>query len=417
MSRGLLSRNPGDKFKSKKTNHTLILQSIIPYPSNQLQYASNSELRNHLNSLVLENAYYENSPENTKLKAFIMSWFTCSLSNNKRCSIRFVEKLKPNIIDVFVPNQVFNNEYSFDSPSSNKVSCRCTPQDILPDTLIPYSKHSVIEYIRDFIKSDDVLLDFVNRIIKEPFTEHRTPIPKLLEFSAFRDVFCELIHPVIIASDTDEILFSSSKNNGLWDSKVITANGITSISSKGGKYGAEASIKNLIDLDPIQFQWLENCISNGQLLAPYYLAHYLKLISDNELEKCLDLCKLNLVGSIDSHLELLEFSPYLRNLFKTRRCKHPDSVNFVLHLTAAIAHACCDVVTSDKSIADNFSRVLKTYNLKQIYSHLSRTKTEWIFKGFEIKDLTSDENHSVKLSAQKTYSSTQIKGNFTFSIS
>ena len=417
MSRGLLSRNPGDKFKSKKTNHTLILESIIPYPTNQLQYASNSELRNHLNSLELENAYYENSPENNKLKAFIVSWFTCSLSQCKRCSVRFVEKLKPNIIDVFVPNQVFNNEYSFDSPSSNKVSCRCNPQDILPDTLIPHSRHSVIEYIRDFVKSDDLLLDFVNRIIKEPFIEHRTPIPKLLEFNAFRDVFCELIHPVIIASDNHQILFSNSKNNGLWDSKVITTNGITSISSKGGKYGAEASIKNLIDIDPIQFGWLDQCISKGQLLAPYYLAHYLKLITDNELEKCLDLCKLHSIASIESHLELLEFSPYLQSLFKTRRCKQPNSVNFVLHLTAAIAHACCDVANSDKSISDNFSQVLKTCNLKQIYSHLSCTKTEWIFKGFEIKDLTSDANHSIKLSAQKTYSSTQIKGNFTFSIS
>ena len=411
MSRGLLSRNPGDKFKSRKTNNTIVLEKIEAYPSGLLHYQSNKEMKDQV--LLFPSAFFENSPDSTRLKAFIVSWFTCSLTGETKQSIRFVEKLKPNITDVFVPNQVFNNEYSFDAPSANKVSCRCSPQDILPDTSIFYSKSEIITYIQNYLTCEK-LREFVTKIIEQPFTEHTTP--KLdFEFSAFRDVFCELIHPVILSTDSDKILFSTSKNNGLWDSKIIKPNNeIVLISSKGGKYGAEASIKNLIDLSD-ELSWLNDCISHGQLLAPYYLAHYLKLIDDTELGTCLKLIKESSFDSIENHVAKLAFSPFLSSVFERKKCKTPECVDFALHLTASVAHTCCSHINNDVSMSDKFSQVLKTCNLKQIYSHLSCTRTEWIFKGFEIKDLTSG-NHVVKLSAQKTYSSTQIKGNFTFSI-
>ncbi len=405
MSRGLLARKQGDIFKSKTGNPDIIFNKVSYFPGLPCEeYNSASELKADL--AQFENAVFENL-QTPKTRAFIVSWFTCSLSNKQKCSVRFVSKLKPNPHEIFIENKVFNGEYSYYSNTTLKSQLLLSPTDFIVE---PVTKDVLFEKAISQIKKIDAnerFICWVSDLFK--FPDKQSVIDKSetsISLGVFRDVFCECIHPYILANKQERIHFATSKNNPLWDSWL--ENSTIFVSSKGGKYGAESSILNLSgDID-----FIDIIKSANQWTSPFLLLRHFQFIDDLTLNWCLGFNSK--MGSIADHVGEID-NPFLRNLFLRRKCKNPEWVDRRLHLLAAVAHFVCDYINNTPEQLVKLQNTFQNKNILQVYTDITETKNTWQFNGFHIKQLNANDVR-IEMSANKTYSSCQVKGNFTFRI-
>ena len=203
------------------------------------------------------------------------------------------------------------------------------------------------------------------------------------------------------------------------------------ISSKGDK-GAEASSKNLIDsIEELKdspagdkllkkyadtIEMIREVQRQGQSGAPLYLGVKFDVIDETEADT---VRKLKNSQPVDirnrEQLKSLGLSDNLIKLAESRGTKTPDRTNLFYHLLASIAHRAADEVNNKTDFSDTASDILNNGALVQVYTKADERKGMWILKEFETK-YPGTSVGGVVLSASKNYSSTGIKGNFTFKI-
>lgn len=423
--RGLAGRSVGDVFISLSSGDSITFESIEFVPSEGRLYGH--ELTEAV-SQVQASAIWDNhqTPQSGGFAKV-----TVRTSSGLKTICRFVNRVKNPISENKLKN-VLLGDYHLHCPAANKSRANLSPQDVLT-TLTDQTAVSIkrqVEKRKDLAKLVPLFTN-LSKKINFPYAVEKIDG---LTFQAFRDSFCELLHPIALQRGlvsgelshlshfmTRESLinFSSSKIGGLADSFIDSSQGILKISSKGGT-GAEASVTNLIDIldytpnmtpDERKIVRMIKTIKDyGQVDSVLYMGKKFGVITARDAAMIKEVHASPMMKLSDTVM----FSKNLRELAttKTPRGDLNTDVNMFYHLIACVASQTADVVNESTEFSSIASKLLNNANFVQIHTIAREVNDTWVLDGFQTSGLVKE----VKLSAKKNYFSTGIKGNFTFKI-
>ena len=441
-STGLAGRKLGDVFRNPEGTE-ITFNDIKFFPEGGGKLASD-QLATAIAQVTqdLGNIQWQNA-KSARTGGFAVSSFTTP--DGEMYIGQYLEQVKPNKTDNYVPNQI--GDYKFGGKAAAKSQAKLSPQDLLTDKLdltIP----DIMNQLASSLGTDNPLYSVAHSIAMGEGLPIEFPIPSGVSFSGFRDYFCEILQPMALqkgsytgnAGEAAEVFldgtfantlisFDTSKTAGLSDSIMVNPDGKTvKVSSKGGK-GATASAKNLIDsVNDLQqtdagrkltkkysevINLLRDMQAAGQAGAPLLLGVKYGIIDDadaNTIKALKNTPPVNL-NAIDG----LKISKNLKKLAKERTTKNPEQVNLYYHLMAAVAHDAAEQVNEKTNFSKAAADILNNGALVQVYTKAKEGKTSWVLQAFETV-YPGDNTKGVYLSASKNYSSTDIKGNFTFKI-
>jgi hypothetical protein len=447
-SRGLAGRKPGDVFMDPADGETITFQELMYYPEGGGKYDKNQlpQIWEQLKSLSV---VWQNEVRSTT-GGFIIARFEHEEIGPLYYGFAVTE-VKPNPLDNKLPNKITSGtgSFQFAGAAAAKVQAKLTPQDLLSNKLNLSIKDIMLQ-LSETLGTDSPLYAVAHHVAMGHPLPTSINATEDLSFTAFRDYFCEILQPMALqnglytgnAGEAAEIFlgpngfagttisFDDSKNAGLSDSVLETSDGkYVKISSKGEK-GAEASVKNLLDeVQKVQSQELlekyseviqiiNDVKSAGQAGAPLMLGIKYGIIDEADAEFIKSLKKfipVPLTSLKDVNVQGMEPSKNIIKLANNRTTKNPNSVALYYHLMAAVAHEAADKVNKGTNFSQAASDILNNGALVQVYTNAKQSGDQWTLEGFKTV-YPSKAVTGVVLSAGKNYSSTDIKGNFTFKI-
>lgn len=448
-SRGLGARRNGEEFVSTANPDDKILVDRVEFfPQDATEYPSYADMVLELETIVkgIPNALVDLiGAFKQSDRAFGIAIFTRPTGGQRLAFVKPYKSIKPDPSQNNWDNQTGIPGYRFNSKSAAKTQAGMTPQDILTNQS-NLTKEDVVEQISAKFGISSPFTQIAQAVAAGQPLPIVIPAQQGLSFTAFRDYFCELLHPIALQTGQYtgnagaaanqflgsggfadcSINFGNDKTEGLSDSILISPDGLKiKVSSKGAK-GATASAKNLIDAaeelaltNPALLRkhsevidLIREIVKNGQSGAPLVLGVQYKIISQSDVADILEFKTLPL-QSFDDGLHFL--SPKLKKLYNERQTDNPDRVNVYFHCIAAVAHKVADHINKNTNFSEAASEILNNGALIQVYTKASETTEKWTLQSFNTvwpsKTITG-----VKLSAGKTYYSTGIKGNFTFKL-
>jgi hypothetical protein len=363
---------------------------------------------------------------------------------------RYLQKISPNRQQNSFPNTLPGG-FRLASRSGQKESSPYKPNQVLtqmqnntPDTIFEQVKAKFGE------NSDEL------RAVSAFYTARDFPVTFArgqINVAAFRDYFMEILHPVALvrgmtlrgnAADAAErflgsnsfadctISFSSSAITGLFDSLLVSSDGVQiKISSKGAAGGAAASVSNLersvselrgtpagdsiIKKYPEAIGIIETVKRLDQYAAPIELAVQFRIISEKE---GLEVEELRGLSPKDPVIGQNILSRRLEKMYQERldasRAGSQRAIPYNNMITA-LAFAVSDYVNEKTNFGAAASTILNNSALVQITTDITESKDT-----ITIRNLTarwpSQSVTGVALWPQKNYSSTQIKGKLGFKI-
>lgn len=358
---------------------------------------------------------------------------------------RYLEQVKPNFTDNFIPNQV--DTYRLASKAAQKMQSGLTPQDLLTEKN-DLTANDILKQLAESLGASSPLYAVAYRLAKGEPLPMKFPAPEGVSFTAFRDYFCEILQPIALqqgqytgnAGEAAEIFlggsfqgtlisFDFAKNAGLSDSTMSTKDGkMIKVSSKGGK-GAEASSKNLVNsIDELSktgtglaleekykdiIDVIREIGKQGQAGAPLYLGVKYDIINEKEADMIRDLKNQKSINIDD--IDSLGLTKNLRKLSDSKTPENTENVSMYYHLISVVAHKVAEKINDETDFSKAAANILNNGSLVQVYTKAKEGKTEWTLSEFN----TVYPGTSIKgvyLSASKNYYSTGIKGNFTFRI-
>jgi hypothetical protein len=442
-STGMANRKPGDIFRNPD-GEEIIFQNIQFFPtgggklSSEELTAAIKQAEQQLGEIRWQNV------NTARAGGFAISTF--SGKDGDRYYGRYLETIKPDPVDNFIPNHV--GDFRFVGKAAAKAQAGLSPQDLLTNK-IDLTANDILYQLAEKLGADSPLYALAYKITQGESLPISFPAPEGISFSAFRDYFCEILQPMALQNgqytgnageaaqiflngsfDGTLISFDNTKTAGLSDSIMTNENGkFIKVSTKGGK-GATASAKNLIDsinelqvsdvgkklLDEHQeiVELLREIQRQGQAGAPLYLGVKYGIIDDTEAEKIKDLKNSPLIN-----MENIEDYDLTSNLIELADSRVPDNterVNLYYHLMAVVAHKAAIMVNNHTNFSKAATDILNNGALVQVYTKAKASSSTWTLEEFNTV-YPSDTIKGVYLSASKTYYSTGIKGNFTFRIS
>lgn len=448
-SRGLGARRAGEEFVSTTNpDEKIYVNSVKFYPENSTEFPSYEEMVADLKARVtnIPGAYVDLIG---KFKQTDRAYGVAIFDNPEGSRLAFVKpyaSIKLDPTENKWDNQTGIPGFKYNSKSAAKTQAGLTPQDILTQqsNLTPAD---IVRQIAEKFGNDSPLVKAardVARGVKFPIT---VKAPPALSFTAFRDYFCELLHPIALQTgnfrgnagqaamkflnqdgfDGTTINFGTDKTEGLSDSILISDDGKKIKVSSKGAGGAQASAKNLLDaVNELRqtnpglarkhreiISVIQEMVEAGQAGAPLVLGVKYGIIDSGDA----DVIK-SLKGQARVTLRAVDnmaFSKKLKKLVLERNTDDPENVNLYFHALAAVAHKVADHVNEKTSFGDAASEILNNGALIQVYTSAREEGESWIIENFRTV-FPSDTVTGVKFSASKTYYSTGIKGNFTFKI-
>lgn len=438
-STGLAGRKSGDVFRDSKGNELKFI-NLQFFP--KLGKYKPEELESALSQLSKKNIQWLN------LKSARTGGFGVATFEGPEGTVyygRYLESVKPNFTDNYIPNQL--GDYKFAGKSAAKAQAGLSPQDLLTQKDNLTSK-DIVKQLSTTLGTSNPLYMVAYKIANGEGLPIQFPKPKGVSFSAFRDYYCEILQPMALQngqytgnageaakifldgsfSDTT-ISFDNTKTAGLSDSILTNSSGkIVKVSTKGGK-GAEASSKNLLDsVEELkgtsagqklvkkykkEIELLNDIKTAGQANAPLIIGEKFGVINSKDADKVRELKSLGPISL--KKISSLKLGKNLEKLASERNTKNPDSVNLYYHLIAAIAHAAAAKVNEETNFSKAASDILNNGALVQVYTKARESNENWILDSFDTV-YPGDSIKGVYLSAQKNYASTGIKGNYTFKI-
>lgn len=442
-STGLAGRKPGDVFKTTDGDE-IVFDNLQFYPAqggkldpedlDRILMQVNSETNNSINWLNNKSA---------RTGGFAVASFNGP--DGPLYYGRYLESIKPNFTDNYVPNQV--GDFKFAGKAAAKAQAGLSPQDLLTNK-IDLTASDIVKQLEGSLGPTNPLYVVANKLASGEPLPMTFEAPEGVSFSAFRDYFCEILQPIALqrgqytgnAGEAAEIFlggsfdgtlisFDDSKTAGLSDSIMTNEEGKSiKVSSKGGK-GATASTSNLVNsvnelaatpngqkllekyADTIEI--LREVQKQGQAGAPLYLGVKYGIIDEQDAETIKGLKKMGPV-QLDK-IGQLDISKNLVNLARGRNTDNPENVNLYYHLMAAIAHKAAEEVNDKTDFSKAAADILNNGALVQVYTKAKEKSGSWTLDEFETV-YPGESIKGVYLSAGKTYYSTGIKGNYTFKI-
>ena len=448
-SRGLGARRPGEEFVSTSNPEDKVyIKSVDFYPEGDIAYETEEERNIELERIAnsIPSAYVDliGQFKRTDLAFGIVIFERPGDETN----LAFVKPFKEIHRDP-VQNKWYNQTgvpgFKYNSKSAKKAQAGMTPQDILTTQQSNLNPDSIVAQIAAKFGDDSPLTDFARSLADGVRLPISFDAPEGMHFTAFRDYFCELLHPIalqtgnftgnageaamkFLGSDNfsnTTINFGKDKTEGLSDSILISPEGKKiKVSSKGAK-GAEASSKNLLDAitelgdsaltkkHAKIIDIIKQVSTSGQSKAPLVLGIQYNILTGEDANVIIGFKKL--AKTTLSIALTMDISSNLKKLIRGRGTKTPDNLNLYYHCIAAVAHQVADYINDNTNFSKAASEILNNGALVQVYTKATQSGNTWTVKSFD-SIWPGNSVTGVKFSAGKTYYSTDIKGNFTFKI-
>jgi len=442
-STGLANRKPGDIFKNSTGDQmTFVGLAFTPEEGGKLEP---DQLRDAV--AMATNEAGDIQWQNGAARAGGLAIASFDTETGPLHFGFFLQEVKPNPKDNKIKNVI--GDYKYAGAAAAKTQAKMTPQDLLTNKTNLTTKDIMLQ-LSQSLGIDSPLYYIAHQVAMNAPFPIEVEVAGDLSFTGFRDYFCEILQPIALqngnyrgnASEAAQtffgepsfanttISFDSSKNAGLSDSMLELPDGrYVKVSSKGEK-GAEASVKNLLDeVDNVQnpellekysdvLDLIDTMRTNGQAGAPLVLGIKYGIIDEQDAEfiKALKKVKPLPLESIN-HMTVSGMNPSnnVINLAMGRKTKKPESTVLYYHLIAAVAHKVAEKINTDTNFSQAASEILNNGALVQVYTNAKQSGNKWILEAFKTV-YPSKAVTGVLLSAGKNYSSTEIKGNFTFKI-
>jgi hypothetical protein len=443
---GLSNRKPGEVFKQTSTGKTLTFNGLVFYPESG-RYDSEEELNQVVDSVEENTGKIQfTNAFNKGMGGFGLAHFTDD--NNKDLYIgRWFRTISPNVAQNNFPHSAIPGGFQYQSPRATKENVGYKPSDILTQ-LSGNTPASIYQQVVDKFGVDSDIA-----IATKTFMSAKSlpvTVPKGdINFTGFRDYFCELLQPMALikgmnvsgnASEAETIFFGAQGFNtctasfhagtagGLYDSVLTNSQGKEiRISSKGAS-GAKASALNLLDkvnelrgttkgakllkkyADVVSI--LEIIKDKGHFLAPLDLAVVYGMITPKDAQS---VSALRGLGPNDKIVGSGILSKKMEKLYASRTPKDASKIIPIEHLTAVIAYMVADYVNLNTNFSQAASDILNHAAVIQVYTDAVESGDKIVIKGFS-SVYPSQAVTGVELDATKVYYSTGGKGNYTFNI-
>jgi hypothetical protein len=443
---GLANRRPGERFANPEGDE-LIFKDLSFYPK-QGAYDSLEALNAAVEEVAAklgttpEMIHWANAPRGAL--AFGLAQF----DNNGQMYYlgRYMKNISPNRAQNSFPNDLPGG-FKYQSKVAKKENSEYKPSKILtqfqnntPETIL---QQVVSKFGQDSDEANAM------RIFMASSGEN-VEIPKgNMDPDAFSNYFCELLQPMALvmgkrvkgnAKEAEKIFFGSagyntatiSFNQGvsgeLYDSLLVNSQGKQIKVSSKAKNGANASVINVLTsvkelgatesgkkllskyADTISI--LQIIKDGGHTDGPLNLAVLFKMITPEEKEQVKSLAGM---GPEDDILGAGILSPKLEKMYQDRKAKDMSKIIPLEHLLAAIAYRVADYVNDNTDFGKAASEILNNSALVQVYSDTRVKGDTIILVGFTAV-YPSNVITGVIMRADKTYMSTQGKGNLVFKI-
>jgi hypothetical protein len=452
---GLANRRPGDLFKNPEGD-VIAFQNLDFYPEsgafNDFTEAERAiaKVTQSLGIAPEQVMWTNQAPTRTQLggqgyAGFGIATFIDQATGNPYYLGRWFKKISPNRAQNNFAHEYIPGGFKFASKSGAKENVGYKPSEVLtqfrdntPETIM----NQIVEHFGKDSDETRAAATFM-QATKFPVT-----FPKgKINFTAFRDYFCEMLQPVAlvmgkpIKGNAQEaatiffgpgagygdatISFNQSVSGGLYDSLLVSPEGKQIKLSSKGKSGANASVVNLLrsiqelQVAPKGKKLLEkhkdvvdilNTIDKGgHTQAPLKLAVDYKIIGLPDVKEIL---ALQAAGPKDK----IKFSnKKLDDLYKSRTPKDWTKIIPLEHMLSVIAYKVADYINEHTNFGQAASEILNHSALVQMYTEATESADTISITGFRAI-YPSETVTGVLLDASKAYMSTQGKGNFTFKI-
>lgn len=447
---GLARRKPGEQFKNSQGD-VVIFQGLDFFPDRgnfrtPEQLVAGLEQAYAQYGISPADVYWTNQPGSAML-AFAVAHFT-DQANKDYYLGRYFKNISPNRMENSFPHDAIPGDFKYQSAVGVKEQSGLKPSEVLTkfDNQTP---DSIYQQIAEKFGSDGELTQATQAFMS--LKSFPLVIKKgSINFTAFRDYFCELWQPMALvmgkpvsgnASEAAEIFFGknadysdcviSFNNNaigGLYDSLLVNGDGRQIKLSSKGKDGASASVSNL----ERSVRELEKTAQGKRILkkydqeiaildlirrvdarnGPLDLAIMFDLITDNEKNQILSL--RNLTGR-DPVIGKKILSPKLEKWFKERSFRDIDRMVPLDHMIAAVAYHAADLVNTKTNFSQAAADILNHSAVVQIYTDAKESQDTITVQGFTAV-YPSKTFTGVLLDPTKVYYSTGNNGKYTFTI-
>jgi len=446
---GLAGRNTGDIFVDDNGNEVLFT-NLKFYPETG-RFATKEEMIDVVAQLgeALQKQGVDIVETNTDrgMLAFGVAQFSYP-DGQTRAYIRYFKQIAYNFRANFWDNGAIPG-LKLGKKSSVKLRAGYAPSDVLTQ-LENLTPQDIIDQIAAKFGGDSVLVQIAQRVAQGGQSNIEVPAEGI-NFEAFRDLFCEMLHPIALMSGfftgnagtaekkflknegfgATQINFSVSKTEGLSDSLLVSPSGATiKISSKSKVNSAKASIGNIANeikkLEPgsalyrkyqNELAFVEWIDANPATTGVLGYAEKLGLISSKEANTIRQLADTRETW-IDIHNNLDNvawMTPTLQKMWLRRKPADPAKAVPYYHMVAAAAFAVADYMNTKSNFSEATSVVLNNGALIQIYTNIKNMGGKIILFPFQTT-YPGETITGVLVDAGTRYKSTSIDGKLGFEI-
>jgi hypothetical protein len=446
---GLAGRGPGDIFIDDNGNEVMFRElkfypSVGRFNTKEEMSAAVADIGEQLQRSGID--VVETNADRGML-AFGVAMFTTQ-DNTVRAYIRYFQRIAHNFRSNFWDNNAIPG-LKLGKKSSEKLRVGYSPSEVLTqlDDLTP---DSIIEQIAAKFGPDSVFTQVAVRV-NQGGTSNIVVPAEGIHFEAFRDLFCEILHPIALKSgfftgavktsatvaeekflgpggfQTALINFSSSKTEGLSDSLLVGPNGVSlKLSSKNKVGSAKASVTNLavearkmtegIDQFKEAIDIINLIEKSDAKVAPLLLAQKFGLIDENEVSTVMSLRSITSFEEVAVNLDQWPgMTDNLKTIWRKRRAKNmADSVPF-FHMVSGIAHTVAEYINKNTDFGRAASTILNNGALIQVYTNIKNIGGKIELFPFQTQ-YPSETITGVVIDAGTRYKSTAINGKFGFQI-
>ena len=442
-SRGLSGRVPGAVYKrGDAQDDQIVFQNLTFYPKVG-QYATKEETEaafDQVQQQVKHPIEKVNQASNSN-RAFGIATFDTAVGT--RYLAKFAKEIKP----VFDSNKFFQTDdipggFSQADARGSKEKAGYKPSDVLTD-LKKQTPASILAQIGEKFTEDSSEYRAAEIIMNSP-TFPVSVDGTGIDFTGFRDYFCEMLQPCVLINGGQvkgnageaaavfmgrngfagcTVSFNANVSGNLYDSLLVSPEGKQiKLSSKGATGAKASSVNLLIALRELEAAGMPefaqnypevvdilNTIDKGDHNSgPLNLAVQYGIITKDEIPQVMSLKQS--AGDPKFDIDKTNLSDNLKQLYHDRTAENPSKVVPLNHLVASIAYKVCDEINLKTNFSDAASDILNHSAFVQMYTDATKSKDgQIIVKGFRTiwpGKLFSE----VTLEAQKSYSSTSSSG-------
>ena len=443
---GLANRRPGDRWASPGGDE-IVFADLTFYPERG-QFDDEQDLQQALDQVSQQlgiqpqNLVWSNDSRGAR--AFGIAHFT-DAANQDYYIGRWFRKIDPIRSKNNFPNDLPGG-FKLQTKAAKKEATGYKPSEVLTklDNLTPRDIAQQIQQRfgadSDETRAVDIFMRTTNYPIMIPLGG--------MNFEAFTNYFCEMLQPMALvmgkkttgkaskAEDkfltqggysTCRITFNEGVSGGLTDSELDNPAGQTMGISSKAKDGAKASARNLVEKieemekDPDGSRLLRRykktvdvmrTVTEGSTPGPLNTAVMAGIISPKEREQILGLRDM---GEGEDPVGTGRLTKRLEQMYRERKSRDPGKTVPFFHIRAAVANKVASWVNENTDFSTVAAEILNWGAFIQVYTRASQAGDDIRLEPFDVI-YPSEAVTGVLLSADKTFYSTQGKGNFTFKL-